>query len=438
MHKKLLTAIICLSLFAGCTKTDTGNGNSTVTVVPLPPTDLQGAALSTTQVELSWTDKSTNETGFKIQRKTGTETFKDVATLNADVTNYTDNGLIPNTTYIYRVYAYNNVGNSLTYTNEVSVTTNANIVLATLTTTTVSSITQTTATSGGNITSDGGATVIARGVVWSTSTNPTISLAIKTVDGAGTGSFTSNIIGLTANTTYYIRAYATNSVGTAYGNEVSFKTLSAPPTNSVTDIDGNSYPTVTIGSQVWMAENLRTTKYRDGSAIPLVTDNTQWANNSNTGATSPMMCWYNNDKTTYTNNKMGALYNWYAINPATNGNKNVCPTGWHVPSDDEWTTLTTFLGGDGVAGGKMKTTGTQYWLSPNQDATNSSGFSGLPGGYRDDDGAFDGIGYYGSWWSSSEYDTGFAWFRVLVYDDGGVLRYGYDEAGGFSVRCLRD
>jgi uncharacterized protein (TIGR02145 family) len=184
-----------------------------------------------------------------------------------------------------------------------------------------------------------------------------------------------------------------------------------------------------------MAENLRTTKYRDGSNIPVVTDNTQWANNN---TTLPMMCWYNNDQATYTANKFGALYNWYAINPATNGNKNVCPTGWHVPTDVEWTTLTTFLGGESVAGGKMKSTGTQYWLSPNTDATNSSGFSGLPGGYRGGSGAFGDIGNFGGWWSSTENDADDAWYRGLGYSYGDVYRNNTIKSFGFSVRCVRD
>ncbi len=207
---------------------------------------------------------------------------------------------------------------------------------------------------------------------------------------------------------------------------------------SVTDASGNTYPTVTIGTQVWMAENLRTSKYRDGSNIPVVTDNTQWANNYNTNAKSPMMCWYNNDQATYTDNKFGALYNWYAINPATNGNKNVCPTGWHVPTDAEWTTLTTFLGGESVAGSKMKSTGTQYWTSPNSDATNSSGWSGLPGGYRTSAGTFSDIGGNGGWWSSTEFNTFTAWFRYLNYNNGGVYRLNNIKTFGFSVRCLKD
>jgi uncharacterized protein (TIGR02145 family) len=174
----------------------------------------------------------------------------------------------------------------------------------------------------------------------------------------------------------------------------------------------------------------------DGSDIPVVTDNTQWANNYNTGATSPMMCWYNNDQATYTTNKFGALYNWYAINPATNGNKNVCPTGWHVPTDAEWTTLTTFLGGQSVAGGKMKSVA--VWDSPNTGATNSSGWSGLPGGYRGSNETFYAIGSYGYWWSSTENDTYTAWYRYLFYSNGLVYRDFYYKDYGFSVRCLRD
>jgi uncharacterized protein (TIGR02145 family) len=215
---------------------------------------------------------------------------------------------------------------------------------------------------------------------------------------------------------------------------------------TITDASGNTYPIVTIGTQVWMAENLRTTKYRDGSNIPIVTDNTQWANNINAGATSPMMCWYNNDQAIYTANKFGALYNWYAINPATNGNKNVCPTGWHVPTYAEWTTLINFLdpNADGglqtpnKAGGKMKSTGTQYWKSPNTDATNSSGWSGLPGGGRSyRDGTFDGIGASGVWWDSED-DIGLIWTLSLSYNYGDVNGGNPSKSNGLSVRCLRD
>jgi uncharacterized protein (TIGR02145 family) len=216
----------------------------------------------------------------------------------------------------------------------------------------------------------------------------------------------------------------------------------------VKDIEGNTYKTIKIGTQTWMAENLRTTKYNDGTNIPIVTDSAQWLNNRDNGnlKKQSMMCWYNNDRTTYAA-KYGALYNWYAINPGTNGNKNVCPTGWHVPTDAEWTTLINYLdphaeGGDkweNVAGGKMKSTGTDFWVSPNTDATNSSGFSGLPGGYRGYNGSFYRVvGFNGYWWSSSEYYTSDAWYRILGCSYGDVYRSYHNKTYGFSVRCLRN
>jgi len=214
-----------------------------------------------------------------------------------------------------------------------------------------------------------------------------------------------------------------------------------PTPTSVTDASGNTYPIVTIGTQVWMAENLRTTKYSDGSNIPVVTSNTAWANNWNNGGNplrQPMMCWYNNDQSTYTANKFGALYNWYAINPETNGNKNICPKGWHVPTYTEWGTLISFLGDGTVAGGKMKSTGTQYWTSPNTDATNSSGFSGLPGGNRSYFGSFDFIGNYGFWWSSTENATSLAWYRGLNYNNDNVGTSPNDKTTGMCVRCVMD
>ncbi|HAR20270.1 MAG TPA: hypothetical protein DCR46_06375, partial [Cytophagales bacterium] len=201
-------------------------------------------------------------------------------------------------------------------------------------------------------------------------------------------------------------------------------------------IDGYTYPTVTIGTQVWFAENLRTTKYSDGTAIPLVTDDTAWAANYNNSTKLPMMCWYNNDQAAYTSNKYGPLYNWYAVNPITNGGKNVCPTGWHVPTDAEWTTLSDYLGGKSVAGGKMKTTDITQWASPNTGATNSSGFSGNPGGYRYRDGSFKYIGSNGYWWSSSEYGANYAWFYYLYYYNSNLGKVNFAKSYGFSVRCL--
>jgi len=196
---------------------------------------------------------------------------------------------------------------------------------------------------------------------------------------------------------------------------------------TVSDIDGNVYHTVTIGTQVWMVENLKTTKYNDGTAIPLVTDGTAWSN-----LTTPGYCWYNNDAATY-KTTYGALYNWYAVHT-----EKLCPTGWHVPTDGELTTLTDFLGGELIAGGKMKETGTTHWLSPNTGATNESGFTAVPTGVRYGGGGFDGIGSWCQMWSSFEYSTIYAWYRSLVYNGSNVVRnYGYKTAG-YPVRCLRD
>ena len=304
--------------------------------------------------------------------------------------------------------------------------------LATLTTTAVSSISETTAISGGNITNDGGTLITQRGICYSTSPSPTTANTII-ISGSGSGTFTSSLTGLTASTSYYVRAYATNSAGTAYGNEVSFTTTAGGggivtnPGAGVT-FDGYTYSSIVLGNgQEWMAENLRTTTYANGDPIPNVTDNTQWLYLP-TGAWSH----YNNDS--QYENPYGKLYNWYTVNDS----RNVCPTGWHVPSDAEWTVLSDYLGGGAVAGGKMKSTGTAYWLNPNTGATNESGFSGLPGGSRNYYGAFYNIGYYGNWWSSTEGGAGNAWFRYLYCNLGGVYRDYYGKWAGFSVRCLRD
>jgi len=194
----------------------------------------------------------------------------------------------------------------------------------------------------------------------------------------------------------------------------------------VEDIDGNRYNTVKIGSQIWMTENLKTTKYNDGTAIPLVTDNAAWVN-----LTTPGYCWYNNDYTTY-GAVYGALYNWYAVKTGA-----LCPEGWHVPLEEEWTTLTTFLGGESVAGGMMKETGTAHWISPNTGATNESGFTGLPGGYRSHGGGFYSIGVYGNWWSPGDHSAYLAFYLYLSPSTN--VHWSVDnKESGFSVRCLRD
>jgi uncharacterized protein (TIGR02145 family) len=194
---------------------------------------------------------------------------------------------------------------------------------------------------------------------------------------------------------------------------------------TVTDIDGNIYNFVVIGTQTWMAENLKTTKLNDGTAISNTTDNQQWST-----LTTPAYAWYNNSAANKAG--LGALYNFFAVSSG-----KLCPSGWHVPSKEEWKTLETHLGGESVAGGKMKESGTTYWTSPNTGATNDSKFNGRGGGVRLGDGTFSDIKNYGLWWTSTAQGAT-VWFRSLQYANPNLTEQGYGKINGLSVRCIKD
>ena len=480
---------------------------------PIAPENLNATVVSTSKVQLQWVDRSTEETGFKVERKSGGSNYGLIATLNANTTTYTDSTVVESQTYFYRVYAFNPGGNSATYSNEVEVTilllpqvTTAGIsnitfnaaisggtnliqngssitakgivwstvqqptislstktnngtgsanysgqmtdltpgttyyvrayvtnqagtaygneisfsttqaTLPTLSTTAASNITLTTAQTGGNITNDGGFPVLARGVVWSLMPQPTIALSTKTNDGNGSGVFTSNLTGLTNGTVYFTRAYATTQLGTAYGADVSFTTEQATTSPDV----------VTIGTQIWQSKNLDVVTYRNGDIIPQVADRNAWGQ-----LTTGAWCWYANNSangTTY-----GRLYNWYAVNDP----RGLAPAGYHIPTEAEWTTLTNFLGGASIAGGKMKST--TNWQNPNTGATNSSGFMGLPGGYRatpNED--FNQLGVVGKFWSSTGFDPSLA-SSLNLGNNSGEIYWILDSKGlGASVRCIKD
>jgi len=310
-----------------------------------------------------------------------------------------------------------------------------------LSTTAANNIKTTSATSGGIITSDGGSAITVSGVCWNTSPNPTTANS-KTTDGTGLGGFTSSITDLTANTPYYVRAYATNSVGTSYGSDEFFTTLSE---GTVADIDGNIYHTVTIGTQTWMVENLKTTKYSNGESIGTTTPETK----DISGESTPKYQWaYNGDESNAS--KYGRLYTWFAVNDG----RNLAPTGWHVASDAEWTTLENYLIANGynydgtTTGNKIAKSlaATTDWYSYSETGTigddltknNTSGFSALPGGCRYTNGTFYNISGNGTWWSSAELVTTGAWSRTLFHGCNNLLRYGYPKSYGFSVRCVRD
>jgi uncharacterized protein (TIGR02145 family) len=209
------------------------------------------------------------------------------------------------------------------------------------------------------------------------------------------------------------------------------------PATAITDADGNVYTSVTIGTQVWMVENLRTTKSNNGTPIPLVTDEAAWG-----ALDTPGYCWYNNDevanKTDY-----GALYNWPAA-------VNACPAGWHLPTDEEYKILERNLGMNntdanatgwrysGLVGGSLKEAGTMHWMMPAMGATNTSGFTALPGGDRDTDLGFLNLGDYSYFWSASPDGTPRAWYRRLNNDNAGVHRSSSRQSVGYSVRCLKN
>ena len=202
---------------------------------------------------------------------------------------------------------------------------------------------------------------------------------------------------------------------------------------TITDQDGNIYKTITIGTQTWMAENLRTIKYRNGNLISNVIENTNWIN-----STEGAFCSYDNTNDEINIATRGLMYNYYAVIDE----RNIAPEGWHVPTDAEWTTLVTYLGGESVAGGKMKELGTTHWKNENIGATNESGFTSLPCGWRDNYNAiFGGFDYNSFYWSSTEEDDNIAWYRFLNYDLASIGRYSWsvgDKNSGFSVRCIKD
>ena len=366
--------------------------------------------------------------------------------------NYVLSNLQAITTYYYVAYATNSRGTS---TGDVQ----SFITLAkipSLSTDAATDIDETTVTLNGEVSDDGGSAITERGFYWATHNNPNSDDTKVSVSGT-TGSMTHALSGLTASTTYYYVAYATNNRGTSMGDEQSFTTTGnsgGGDTGSMTDSEGNTYKTVKIGAQWWMAENLKATKYADGTAIPHVTDNSAWGvlNDNNS---DKAYCFYDNDASS----DYGVLYTFAAaINgtPQSGSNKvqGVCPDGWHLPSNGEWKELEEYMIANGynyngstninmIGKALASKTG---WASDNKSGrvgnnpstNNSSGFSALPGGVRTNNGAFNYAGNYGFWWSSNVYDTSKANFRLLNYEQPSFVEYRFNKSFGFSVRCLKD
>ena len=312
--------------------------------------------------------------------------------------------------------------------------------------------------SGGNTITIGGSSIQSKGVVWSTSPNPTIALSTKTNDGSGNSNFNSQISNLDSNTQYYIRAYATNSNGTGYGNQILFRTTFPPiiAGNGFIDIDGNNYSTLIINNKEWSSKNLAVKKYRNGDNIPQVQSPSEWAN-----LTTGAWCYYNNDSN---NENYGILYNWYAVNDP----RGLSPNGWHIPSDNEWWNLQQFLisagynfdgdinlfdsqgVNDKLGKAIASTTFQQGTASPLigspaniPNTNNRSGFTALGSGLRGSDGGFQWINKTERWWSTSTYTSN---NQIYVKDRGiaGHLQYGLKNNGGslrtsgYSVRLIKN
>jgi len=332
-------------------------------------------------------------------------------------------GLDPNTMYYARTYAENSVG--IAYGNEVSFTTA--IGAPAVTTGQVSEVTANSAVCGGTVVDDGGAVITEKGICWSTNPDPDIQDSYTNLS-TGAATFSSILTSLEAGTRYYARAYVKNGGGIAYGEQIIFNT-------KVADIEGNLYSVVYIGDQVWMAENLRTTMFDDSTPIPNITAYSEWINLS--GAA---YCWYNNDilyKPT-----LGALYSWYSIVEG-----KLCPTGWHVPTDAEFTSLELYLGMNPdsvtVLGWRGTDQGSQLKSTTGWDdggnGTNSTGFTGLPGGYRyAAQGAFYSLGELTYWWAATEAGADLGWYRRFDASHRDIYKAATSKKGGKYIRCLKD
>jgi uncharacterized protein (TIGR02145 family) len=326
----------------------------------------------------------------------------------------------------YLGYNYVNLRfNSMDNTNGFSVRCVKTIgyTLPNVTTGSANYITQNSAICDGNVVDDGGDAVLTRGICWSANSNPTNS-DFYIADGNGTGTFTGVVTGLIPNTTYYARAYAVNTAGITYGSQISFTTLQETGI-TVTDIDGNLYHTVKIGTQIWMVENLKTTKLNDGTAITFSLSEQTWSDLTTPGYS---LVAYEGSENLY-----GYFYNWYAVNTG-----KLAPTGWHVPNNTDFETLINYLGGSEVAGGKLKEAGTEHWNSPNTGATNSSGFTALPGGYMSQSGTRYSFGEFGEWWSATQTSNQNGSLMNITFGGNRADIGSSPPKFGFNIRCLKD
>jgi uncharacterized protein (TIGR02145 family) len=430
--KKITPLFFVITTLFGCasenapTKTAPQVSTSTISNITLNSVSSGGTITSDGGAEITSKGVVWN-TAASPTISVNTKTIEGAGTgsFSSSITNLT-----PSTTYYLRAYATNSSGTG--YGNEISFATNS-IVLPILSTTAIADITFNSAASGGSVTNDGGGTITARGIVWSTTQNPTIALATKTINGAGIGNFISLIENLNPITNYFVKAYATNSAGTAYGNEVEFKTLPviSASSGSIFDADGNAYKTVAINGQVWLTENLKTTKYCNGDNIANV-NFSQWDN-----LTSGAWTYYENKSDN--NDTYGKLYNWYVAS----SDKNACPCGWRVATREDWTALTNFLGIQ-TAGNEIKSVGniengTGLWHTSTNSGTNSTGFNATPAGWGDPASSnFAFKNYKTAYWCSNLVSGNSAEIMQLDYNYPDFYFTLKDKNSALSIRCIKN
>jgi uncharacterized protein (TIGR02145 family) len=408
----------------------------TTWAAPTVDTDAASAVTATAAtLNATFTDggSAVTATGFKYATNSALTSPTDV-TGSGTSSPFTGalTGLTHATQYWAVGYATNTVGTS--YGDTITFTTSA--IVPTVDTDAATSVTSSAATLNATITATGGAAVSITGFKYAT--NSALTSPTDVASSGTTSPFTASLTGLTASTQYWAVGYATNAVGTSYGDTITFTTSAAAPSASCSvpsvTYDGFTYTTVLIGSQCWFKENLRNDDYNDGTPIPGNLDDATWTSTSSGAQTvygeGASAVYYGSGDEVANLATYGRLYNWYAVNTG-----KLCPTGWHVPTDAEWTTLETALGGASIAGDQLKST--TGWAS-GDGGTNTSGFSALPGGGRESgDGDFLYQGYFGLWWSSSPDGSG-ARSRYLTSGTSSVDQANGDARDGFSVRCVQD
>jgi uncharacterized protein (TIGR02145 family) len=425
---KILLFCVLILVLTSCKKKETNQVQITLaTITTIAPTNITASTATIGGNITSNGGGSIYQKGICYSINTN-PSKTDSIVYNRDTSNNftcTLSGLTPNTLYYAKAFAINNAG--ISYGNQQTFTTLKQQGFPVVVTFSVTGITQDSAICGGDVTNDENSKIIARGVCWSKSQMPAISDS-HTTNGTDTGSFTSKISGLSLNTAYYVRAYATNGVGTSYGDQVSFITddstniQSCPGLPSVT-YGGKTYHTLLIGTQCWMKENLNIGTRIDGIY-----------NQDPTSGQIEKYCY--NDAESYCDT-YGGLYQWNEMmqGSATPGAQGICPSGWHIPTNTEWSLLISNLGGVNSAGGNMKSnTG---WNN-NGNSSNSSGFTAVPAGLRYYYGSFAHLGDYEYFWTSQPHDTTSSWYWNLNYLNT-VVSQNFDlNTLGFSVRCIKN